>query len=69
LSTDVGFRRFDVARMSQTTTIADAGTDLTVERAIRHSPDGLAEGLDDLPEGGKPAKPGSGDGKSMGLCP
>src|SRR5215813_15485929 len=37
--------------------VADAGPDLAVERAVRHGPDSFAEGLDDLPEGGKPANP------------
>jgi hypothetical protein len=30
---------------------------LTIEAAVRHGPDGLAEGLDDLPEVRKPANP------------
>jgi len=45
------------ARAHDAQAIADAGADLTVERAVRHGPDSFAEGLDDLSEGGKPANP------------
>jgi hypothetical protein len=43
------------ARAHDAQAIADTGTDLTVERAVRHGPDSFAEGLDDLPEVGKSA--------------
>src|SRR2546423_12354171 len=38
------------ARAHDAQAVADASADLAVERAVRHGPDGLAEGLDDLPE-------------------
>jgi hypothetical protein len=28
--------------------VADTAADLTIDRAVRHGPDGFAEGLDDL---------------------
>jgi hypothetical protein len=45
------------ARAHYAQAVADTGPDLAVDRAIRHGPDGLAEGLDDLPEVGQPANP------------
>src|SRR5262245_66594046 len=45
------------ARAHDAQAIADTGADLTVDRAVRHGPDSLADGLDDLPEVGKPANP------------
>jgi hypothetical protein len=49
---DPGFELFQFlrleARAHDAQAVADTGTDLTIDRAVRHGPDGFAEGLDDL---------------------
>jgi hypothetical protein len=36
------------ARAHDAQAVADTAADLTIDRAVRHGPDGFAEGLDDL---------------------
>jgi hypothetical protein len=62
------------ARAHDAQTVADAGADLTVEGAIRHGPDRLAEGYDDLIEGAerpeleRPLSRGGGSAAPRGGC-